>query len=134
MDTNGLPYVVSYSPSNGLLEGVVAPSGGRFMPVSTTVMRSSYKALLQFDKKPTEHIEIFSNGKTIQLFYAARGQEVLFERVDTPFVDNDDHASWQIGRRIRVFVQSKQPTPFRDLKTVPAFNTSTQGSRLIENL
>lgn len=81
-----------------------------------------------------------SNTEVIKLTYSGGAQEVVFERLEPPSSSLDsaeNHASWQIGRRIRMYVQPQSsenlflPTA-NSLLTVG--NTSTHVLRTIENL
>lgn len=68
----------------------------------------------------------------IVLSYSGGAQEVIFERVETqPTTVN--HASWQIGRKIKMYVQ---PLSSDNLLTpsTTSNNASTPPPRLIENL
>ncbi len=126
--SSALPHVAEYIPSSGLLKRLSLPSGSTFIPNPP----QGLLGLSTQTKQPS--VKASADGKTIQLVYAGGAEEVLFERVDTPSMDDEDHASWQIGRRIRVFVQSKQPTPFPTRKNARSTNVTTQAPRLIENL
>ena len=132
--SSALPYVTTYSTKDALLEGIVLPSGWIY-PFQG--VKGSRK---QID---TKEITVISspNGEVIKLTYSSGAQEVIFERLEplsNRLIKTEDHASWQIGRRIRMYVQ---PQLAENHLLAPSGspastigNSSAPMPRLIENL
>ncbi|VDK22841.1 unnamed protein product [Taenia asiatica] len=137
--SSALPYVATYSSTNGLLETLVLPSGWLY-PLRKT---KSWKRGIDIfeDTKIRKISMIYSpNTEVIKLTYSGGAQEVVFERLEPQSSSLDsakNHASWQIGRRIRMYVQP-QSSENLFLPTANSFltvgNASTQVLRTIENL
>lgn len=76
------------------------------------------------------------NGEVIKLTYSGGAQEVIFERLEPQSSSIDstaNHASWQIGRRIRMYVQPQSSDNLLN-PNANSDNSSVPSPRLIENL
>ncbi|EUB56535.1 Teneurin-1 [Echinococcus granulosus] len=137
--SSALPYVASYSSTNGLLETIALPSGWLY-PLQKTKGRK--RGIDIFEDIKSRKVSMISSPHTevIKLTYSGGAQEVVLERLEPPSNSLDsveNHASWQIGRRIRMYVQLQSPENLlspngNSLSTVD--NTSAQMPRIIENL
>uniref|UniRef100_A0A5K3EJB5 EGF-like domain-containing protein n=1 Tax=Mesocestoides corti TaxID=53468 RepID=A0A5K3EJB5_MESCO len=141
--SSALPYIASYSASTGLLESILLPSGGLFavgMETQKVKGRGKVPDVFLSTVRRQVLVDSSSSGEVVKLTYAGGAHEVVFERVDPPLPvsnSNNDHASWQIARRIRMYVQPQSPNHFLvsdNGGAETAFNASAQAPRLIENL
>ncbi|VDL25548.1 unnamed protein product [Hymenolepis diminuta] len=130
-----LPYVATYSPTNSLLTSVVLPSGWTY---SIQKNKDQKVETDLFGKSDSREISMTSspNGEIIKLMYSEGAQEVIFERLEPQpsSIDNTaNHASWQIGRRIRMYVQPQSSDNLLNPNS-NSDNSSVPSPRLIENL
>ncbi|KAM7541919.1 hypothetical protein Aperf_G00000000663 [Anoplocephala perfoliata] len=138
--SSALPYVATYSATNSQLTSVVLPSGWTY-PTQKRKDRKRSVDLFEISADAREiSLRSSPTGEVIKLMYSGGAQEVVFERFEPPlsYIDSrEDHISWQIGRRIRMFVQPQSSDNLLSptgTSTISADNSSLQAPRLIENL
>nr|VZI09465.1 unnamed protein product [Spirometra erinaceieuropaei] len=116
--SSALPFLFIYSPTSGLVESIVTPSGlvasihalaGHIEGLTPRARSASSSAFPVIYKNAFGTYSIQSSEDATHITYDEGAQKLMFDRITAPSLA--DHVSWQLNRRIRILVVPSKLAP-----------------------